>query len=152
MFDKPTEKISAGKRAQLTDDFMIVARIESLILEKGLDDALTRAIAYTKAGADAIMIHSRKKEPDEIFEFCAHFRKNGYKTPIVVVPTSFNSVHEEEFAQHGVNIVIYANQLTRSAFPAMQNTAVSILKNHRSFEVERALMSIGDIITLIDEI
>lgn len=146
------EKISAGKRAQLTDDFMIVARIESLILEKGLDDALNRAIAYTKAGADAIMIHSRKKEPDEIFEFCAHFRKIDTKTPIVVVPTSFNSVHEEEFAQHGVNIVIYANQLTRSAFPAMQNTAVSILKNHRSFEAEKALMPIGDIITLIDEI
>ena len=114
------DKIAAGKRAQLTDDFMIIARIESLILEKGMDDALCRAHAFVGAGADGIMIHSRKKSPDEILEFCDKFREKDEKTPIVVVPSSFNSVTEDELSSHGVNIVIYANQLTRSAFPAMQ--------------------------------
>ena len=111
-------KISAGKNVQLSDDFMIIARIESLILEKGMQDALDRAFAYVKAGADGIMIHSRKKDPAEIFAFCDEFRKSDQTTPIIVVPTSFNTVTEEELAQHGINIVIYANQLTRSAFPA----------------------------------
>lgn len=146
------EKISAGKRVQLTDDFMIIARIESLILEQGMDDALTRAFAYVGAGADGIMIHSRKKDPAEIFEFCDRFRQKDKKTPIVVVPTSFNSVTEEELASHGVNIVIYANQLTRSAFPAMQSTATEILKNHRALEVDSKLMPFKEIITLIDEL
>ena len=145
-------KISEGKKAQLTDDFMIIARIESLILEQGMDDAITRARAYVKAGADGIMIHSRKKDPDEIFEFCNIFRSTDKKTPIVVVPTSFNSVTEEELTAHGVNIVIYANQLTRSAFPAMQSTAIEILKNHRAKEVDSKLMPFKDIITLIDEL
>ena len=130
---------------------MIIARIESLILEKGQEDALKRAFAYVDAGADAIMIHSRKKSPDEIFEFCDRFRKENTDTPIVVVPTSFNSVTEAELAQHGVNIVIYANQLTRSAFPAMQSTAVEILKNHRALEVDAKLMPFKEIITLIDD-
>lgn len=146
------EKISAGKRVQLTDDFMIIARIESLILEQGMDDALTRAFAYVAAGADGIMIHSRKKDPAEIFEFCDKFREKDTKTPIVVVPTSFNSVTEEELSSHGVNIVIYANQLTRSAFPAMQSTATEILKNHRALEVDSKLMPFKEIITLIDEL
>lgn len=145
-------KIAAGKQAQLTDDFMIIARIESLILEKGMEDALTRAFAFVKAGADGIMIHSRKKAPAEIFEFCDKFRKQDKKTPIVVVPTSFNSVTEEELALHGVNIVIYANQLTRSAFPAMQATAEEILKSHRALEVDSKLMPFKEIITLIDEL
>lgn len=145
-------KIAAGKKAQLTDDFMIIARIESLILERGMEDALNRAFAFVKAGADGIMIHSRKKDPSEICEFCDKFRAEDPKTPIVVVPTSFNTITEEELASHGVNIVIYANQLTRSAFPAMQQTAVDILKNHRAKEVDDRLMSIKDIITLIDEI
>ncbi len=145
-------KISAGKAAQLTDDFMIIARIESLILEQGMEDALNRARAYVKAGADGIMIHSRKKDPDEILEFCDKFRKEDTTTPIVVVPSSFNTITEEELSEHGVNIVIYANQLTRSAFPAMQQTAIDILKNHRAKEVDDRLMSIKDIITLIDEI
>lgn len=145
-------KISAGKRVQLTEDFMIIARIESLILERGMEDALTRARAYVKAGADGIMIHSRKKDPAEIFEFCDKFRKEDKETPIVVVPTSFNSVTEEELAGHGVNIVIYANQLTRSAFPAMRNTAEEILKNHRALEADDKLMPFRDIITLIDEL
>ncbi|MBR3058802.1 MAG: phosphoenolpyruvate mutase [Clostridiales bacterium] len=147
-----SEKISAGKKAQLTDDFMIIARIESLILEQGMEDALARARAFVAAGADGIMIHSRRKEPDEILEFCDKFRAEDAKTPIVVVPSSFNTITEEELSQHGVNIVIYANQLTRSAFPAMQKTAEDILKYHRAKEVDDRLMSIKEIITLIDEI
>lgn len=147
-----SEKIAAGKKAQLTDDFMIIARIESLILEQGMEDALERAFAFVKAGADGIMIHSRKKDPAEILEFCDKFRAVDPKTPIVVVPTSFNVITEEELSQHGVNIVIYANQLTRSAFPAMQQTAEDILKYHRAKEVDDRLMSIKNIITLIDEI
>ena len=144
-------KIRAGKNAQRTEEFMIIARIESLILEKGQEDALKRAFAYVDAGADAIMIHSRKKLPDEIFAFCDAFRKEDKSTPIVVVPTSFNSVTEAELATHGVNIVIYANQLTRSAFPAMQSTAIEILKNHRALEVDQKLMPFKEIITLIDD-
>lgn len=146
------EKIKAGKKVQLTDDFMIIARIESLILERGMEDALTRARAYVAAGADGIMIHSRKKEPDEIFEFCDRFRKEDSKTPIVVVPTSYNATTEAELAEHGINLVIYANQLTRSAFPAMQQTAEDILKYHRAKEVDERLLPIKDIITLIDEL
>lgn len=145
-------KISAGKEALRTDDFMIIARIESLILEQGMEDALTRAKAYVEAGADGIMIHSRKKTPDEIVEFCHQFRETDQETPIVVVPTSFSSITEEELAKAGVNIVIYANQLTRSAFPAMQKTAETILRNHRSLEADEALMSFKDIIRLIDEL
>lgn len=145
-------KIAAGKKAQLTDDFMIIARIESLILEHGMDDALERARAFVAAGADGIMIHSRKKSPDEILEFCDKFREENKNTPIVVVPSSFNTITEDELAQHGVNIVIYANQLTRSAFPAMQHTAEEILKYHRAKEVDDSLMPIKQIITLIDEL
>lgn len=145
-------KIAAGKKIQLTDDFMIIARIESLILEQGMDDALERAKAYRDAGADGIMIHSRKKDPSEILEFCDKFRSEDKSTPIVVVPTSFNSITESELASHGVNIVIYANQLTRSAFPAMEQTAIDILKYHRSKEVDSRLMPINKIISLIDEL
>ena len=146
------EKIKAGKQVLRTEDFMIIARIESLILDKGMEDALNRGFAYVKAGADGIMIHSRKKSPDEILEFCRKFREKDGDTPIVAVPTSFNSITEEELAQAGVNIVIYANQLTRSAFPAMQNTAVEILQNHRALEADAKLMPFQDIIRLIDEI
>lgn len=145
-------KISAAKEAQRTDDFMIIARIESLILERGMEDALTRAKAYIEAGADGIMIHSRKKTPEEIIEFCRLFRETDRTTPIVVVPTSYSSITEEELVRAGVNIVIYANQLTRSAFPAMQKTAETILKNHRSLEADEALMPFKDIISLIDEL
>lgn len=144
-------KIRAGKNASLSDDFMIIARIESLILEKGLEDALNRAFAYVSAGADGIMIHSRQKTPAEITEFCKAFREKDKTTPIVAVPTSYNSITEEELAKIGVNVVIYANQLLRAAFPAMENVAKSILKNHRSKEIDSSLMSIKDIITLIDE-
>lgn len=145
------EKIKAGKRAQKTKDFMICARIESLILEQGMDDALKRAFAFTEAGADAIMIHSRKKDPAEIFDFVARFREKNKTTPIVVVPTSFNTVTEQEFKDRGVNIVIYANQLTRTGFPAMQDAARTILENHRAKECDDKCMSIKEIITLIPE-
>lgn len=145
------EKIKAGKKAQKTQDFMICARIESLILEQGMDDALNRAFAFVDAGADAIMIHSRKKEPDEIFEFAKLFRAKDNKTPIVVVPTSFNTVTEDEFKQRGINVVIYANQLTRSGFPAMQKAAETILEHKRAKECDEFCMSIKDIITLIPE-
>ena len=144
-------KIAAGKRAQKTKDFMICARIESLILERGMEDALERAFAFAGAGADAIMIHSRKKDPAEIFEFVEKFRAKDAVTPIVVVPTSFNSVTEDEFKARGVNVVIYANQLTRSGFPAMQNAARMILQNHRAKECDELCMPIKEIITLIPE-
>ena len=144
-------KIAAGKDAQRTKEFMIIARIESLILEKGLDDAMERARAYVKAGADGIMIHSRRKEPNEIFAFCEMFRKEYKDVPLVVVPTSFNQVTEKELVKHGVNIVIYANQLMRSAFPAMEKTAKSILMNHRALEVDKELMPVKEIISLIDD-
>jgi len=150
--DEFSAKIAAGKKAQLTDDFLIIARIESLILEKGMKDALERARAFVRAGADGIMIHSRKKDPAEIVAFCDQFRAEDKTTPIVVVPSSFNVITEEELAQHGVNIVIYANQLTRSAFPAMQKTAEDILRYHRAKEVDDRLMPIKQIITLIDEL
>ncbi|MCM1256275.1 MAG: phosphoenolpyruvate mutase [Roseburia sp.] len=145
-------KIAAGKNAQLTEDFMIIARIESLILERGMEDALKRARAFRDAGADGIMIHSRKREPDEVLAFCDRFREEDKVTPIVVVPTSFNSITEDELSKHGVNIVIYANQLTRSAFPAMEQTAKDILRYHRAKEVDERLMPIKDIISLIDEL
>lgn len=146
------EKIAAGKKAQLTDDFMIIARVESLILEKGMDDALKRARTYVAAGADGIMIHSRRKEPDEIVEFCDKFRDGDKDTPLVVVPSSFNTVTEEELVRHGVSIVIYANQLTRAAYPAMRQTAETILRCHRAKEADEGLLPIKEIITLIDEI
>lgn len=117
-----------------------------------MEDALERAAAFTEAGADGIMIHSRKKDPAEILAFCDRFRASDKATPIVVVPTSFNAITEEELAAHGVNIVIYANQLTRSAFPAMQRTAEDILRCHRAKEVDDRLMPIKEIITLIDEL
>lgn len=144
------EKIKAGKNAQRTEEFMIIARIESLILEMGMKDALERARAYVNAGADGIMIHSRKKNPTEIFEFCDLFRNTDRETPIVVVPTTYSETYESELVEHGVNVVIYANQLTRSAFPAMENVAKKILKNHRAKEAEEQLISINQILTLID--
>ena len=147
-----SEKIRMGKKAQLSDDFMIIARIESLILEKGMEDALNRARAFVDAGADGIMIHSRKKDPGEILTFCDRFRETDRTTPLVVVPSSFNSVTEDELASHGVNICIYANQLLRAAFPAMENAAKSILIHHRAQEIDSELMPIKQIITLIDEL
>ncbi|MBO4636647.1 MAG: phosphoenolpyruvate mutase [Clostridiales bacterium] len=145
-------KISAGKAVQRSDDFMIIARCESLILEKGIEDALARCRAYVEAGADGIMIHSRKKDPKEIFDFCDEFRKTDKTTPIVVVPTAFNEVTTEELASHGINIIIYANQLLRAAYPAMTRVAESILRNHRSAEIEDDIIPFKDIIRIIDEL
>lgn len=147
-----SEKIRAGKKVQLTDDFMIIARIESLILEKGIEDAITRADAYVKAGADGIMIHSRRTDPKEVFEFCDRFRMDYPRVPLVVVPSSYCSVTEEELAGHGVNVVIYANQLIRSAYPAMEQTARDILKYHRALEAGSRLMPIQQILELIEEL
>ncbi len=146
-----SEKIAAAKAAQKTKEFMVISRIESLILEQGMEDALTRARAYVAAGSDGIMIHSRRKDPEEIFTFCETFRRTDPKTPLVVVPTAFNRVTEREFHQRGVNIVIYANHLIRSAFPAMQRTAETILQNGRCLEADPLCMSIKDIITLIPD-
>jgi phosphoenolpyruvate phosphomutase len=142
-------KIKAGKKAQTTDDFMVIARIESLILDKGVSDAMARAKAYLEAGADAIMIHSRSKNPEEIFEFCRRYSELPNKRPLVAVPSSYNSVTEEELCRHGVRIVIYANHLLRSAYPAMLSTARSILENGRSLECDAQLLPINDILELI---
>ncbi len=142
-------KIAMGKKAQITKDFMIIARVESLILKKGIDDALHRAEVYAKSGADGIMIHSKEKDPAEIFEFCKKFRAIEPHLPLVAVPSTYNSVYEHELADSGVNIVIYANQLLRSAYPAMLQTATEILKNGRSFESDSAMMPISEILTLI---
>ncbi len=142
-------KIASGKEAQKTKDFMIIARCESLILEQGLEDAITRCHAYVKAGADGVMIHSKSKTPDEVYAFCEAFRRDDPKTPIIVVPTTYNGATEAELAAHGVNIVIHANHLIRSAFPAMQATARSILENGRSREADQLCMSIKEILTLL---
>ncbi|MDR2509189.1 MAG: phosphoenolpyruvate mutase [Spirochaetaceae bacterium] len=144
------EKITAGKKAAFTDAFMIIARIESLILDKGINDALDRAQAYINAGADGIMIHSASNSFDEVKEFIGHYNGFDNRKPLVVVPSSFPSIYEEELAKQKVNVVIYANQLLRSAYPAMFNTAVSILKHHRAKEAsDMYCMSIKDIINLI---
>ena len=143
------DKIKKGKAAQLSDDFMIIARIESLILEAGMEDALTRASAYIGAGADAIMIHSRHKDPAEIIEFMQRFRATDKTTPVVVVPSSFNSVTVEEFVDMGVNVVITANHMLRASYPAMLKVAESILHNGRSLEAEDDCMSINEILEFI---
>ncbi len=143
------QKITAGKNAQKSKDFMIIARCESLILGMGQEDALKRCHAYVKAGADGIMIHSVQKNPDEIFAFCQAFRRDDPKTPIVVVPTTYNTTTEDELAAHGINMVIHANHLIRSAFPAMQKTAQTILEHGRSYEVNDMCMSIKEILGLL---
>ena len=143
-------KIASGKVNQITKNFMIIARIESLILEKGMDDAITRAKAYLSAGADGIMIHSRKKTFDEIKEFAKHYSAIPNKKPLVVVPSSYSHITEKELVENGINIVIYANQMLRAAYPAMVNVAKSILTHHRAKEAdEQYCMSIKDIINLI---
>ena len=142
-------KISTGKKAQVTNDFMIIARIESLILKQGLDDAVKRAKAYIEAGADGIMIHSKEKTPDEIIEFCDIFTTFNKKVPLIVVPSTYDTIKEDELISHGVNIVIYANQLLRSAYPAMLNTAKNILTHARAYESRDNMMPIKEILTLI---
>ncbi|MFC0875918.1 phosphoenolpyruvate mutase [Saccharicrinis sp. FJH2] len=142
-------KIGSGKRAQVTDDFMIIARVESLILGKTVADALLRAKAYTDAGADGIMIHSKDKTGDDIKEFCLAFRKENNSTPIVVVPSTYNHRKEQEFQEWGANIVIYANHMLRASYPAMVKVAESILLNRRSYEADDLCMPIKDILELI---
>lgn len=143
-------KIRAGKNAQITDDFMIIARIESLIAGKSVEEAIERAIAYVEAGADGIMIHSKNTDGMDIMNFCKQFRAINDKTPIVVVPTTYNQITEQELANWGVNIVIYANHMLRSAYPAMVNCAKSILEHERCKEAsEEYCMPIKEILTLI---
>ena len=147
-----SQKIYEGKQSQVTDDFMIIARVESLILQKGMDDALQRAEAYIDAGADGIMIHSNKKDGKEIVEFCKNFQKFKMKVPLVVVPSTYAHMTESELHDIGVNVIIYANHLLRSAYPAMIEAAQSILENSRSKEAtDKYCMSIKNIITLIPE-
>lgn len=143
------DKINAGKKCQVTKDFMIIARIESLILNAGMKDALKRSKAYLEAGADAIMIHSRKKSPKEIFEFCEKFNSFKSNAPLMVVPSSFNSVKEEEWEKRGVQIVCYANHMLRSAYPSMLEVARSILMHGRSKESDNNCMPIKEILELI---
>ena len=142
-------KIKAGKNSQITDDFMIISRIESLIAGKSVEDALERAFAYVKAGTDGIMIHSKDKSGNDIKEFCQQFRAKEKNIPIVVVPTTYNHITEDEFCAWGVNIVIYANHMLRSAYPAMLNAAKSILTHQRSLEADPYCMPIKEILELI---
>lgn len=142
-------RLDAGKKAQVSDEFMIIARIESLVLGQPLEDALRRAEAYIAAGADGIMIHSAQRTPDEILEFCARYDALPRRQPLIVVPTTYNSVTEEELKAAGANVVIYANHLLRAAYPAMVATAESILRHGRSLEADDHLMPIKDILRLI---
>jgi phosphoenolpyruvate phosphomutase len=146
-----SHKISCGKHTQVTDDFMIIARIESLILKAGMDDALNRARAYIAAGANGIMIHSKEPTADEIMTFCREYAKFDNRVPLVAVPSTYSRTTEDELAAAGVNIVIYANQLLRSAYPAMVQVARSILHHGRAAEAEELCMPIKDIISLIPE-
>lgn len=142
-------KIQAGKKAQVTSEFMIIARIESLILEQGEEDALKRAKAYIEAGADGILIHSKSKVFDEVKSFCAKFRAVDKDTPIFVVPSTYNHVTEEDLIEAKINVVIYANHLLRSAYPAMVKVAEQILKDKSSKNTNDDCMPIKEIITLI---
>lgn len=144
-------RLRAGKAAKITDDFMVIARIESLILGKGVQDALVRAEAYLAAGADGIMIHSREKSPDEVFEFAEGYAKFDTTAPLVAVPSSYHTVTEEELAERGFNIVIYANHLLRAAYPQMALTARTILEHGRTTEAEPLLASIKDALAIIPE-
>ncbi len=142
-------KIRVGKEAQVTSDFMIIARCESIIAGKPIDDALERCFAYVDAGADGIMIHSKDKSGEDIKEFCLRFRERHPYVPIVVVPTTYNHIREEELSEWGVNVVIYANHMLRAAYPAMVKVAQSILENHRSSDANDLCMPIKEILELI---
>lgn len=144
-------RLTMGKQAQITEDFMVIARIESLILEQGMDDALTRAEAYIDAGADALMIHSRRKEPDEVFAFCDAAARFSKRVPIVAVPTSYNHVTEAELADRGVSVVIYANHMLRAAYPSMRKVAETILTHGRSLEADADLSPISEALAIIPE-
>ena len=143
------DKIRVARAARVSDDFMVFARIESLILEKGVKDALKRAQSYVSSGVDGIMIHSRKKETAEVFEFASIFRSEFKYVPLACAPTSYNAVTEVELSAHGFNIVIYANQMLRAAYPAMYRVAHEILRCGRSAEIEEQLMGIREILNLV---
>ena len=148
-----SQKIHEGKRSQVTEDFMIIARVESLILQKGMKDALKRAAAYISAGADGIMIHSKEKDGKEIIEFCENFQNFEMKVPLIVVPSTYSHMTESELQDLGISVIIYANHLLRSAYPSMINAAKSILQNSRSKEAsDKYCMSIKDVISLIPEV
>ncbi len=146
LFAKKIKKICSTRQS---NDFMVIARIESFILEKGLNDAIKRAEIYSKAGADAILIHSKEKNTKEIFSFAKKFKKNKYFIPLVSVPSTYSKVYEKDLIKNGFKLVIYANQLLRAAYPAMQNTAKTILKNSRAFEADKKIIPIKEIISLI---
>jgi phosphoenolpyruvate phosphomutase / 2-hydroxyethylphosphonate cytidylyltransferase len=143
------EKISTGKKAQVTKEFMIIARLESLIAGYPVEHALERALAYVKAGADGVMIHSKEKSGDDIKEFCRLFREAYKEIPIVLVPTTYNQFTEKELCGWGANVIIYANHLLRASYPAMLKAATSILENERSKEADSLCMSIKQILELI---
>ena len=145
------QKIAKAKDTKISDDFLIIARIESFILGKSLSDALKRAEAYSKAGADAILIHSKEKNPSQIFSFAKKFTKSKFFKPMVAVPSSYSKTYERDFIKNGFKIVIYANHLMRAAYPAMLNAAKSILFNNRSFNIENKISPIKDIINLIKQ-
>ena len=144
-----SRKISVIKNIKNSNDFLLAARIESFILGKGLNDALNRAVAYSKAGADLIMIHSKSSKPDEIFSFSKIFSKNKFTKPIIAIPSTYSKTHENELIKHGIKVIIYANHMMRSSYPAMLKTAKSILTNRRSFESEKNIASVKDMIELI---
>ena len=141
--------IRIGRAARVSDDFMVIARIESLVLDKGMPDAVLRARAYVNAGVDGVMIHSRRSDPAEVFEFARLFRHEYPAVPLICVPTSYNAVTEDELEAQGFNVVIYANHLLRAAYPAMHHAAHEILRCGRSAEADARLMSIGDILNVI---
>ncbi|MDC3028668.1 phosphoenolpyruvate mutase [Candidatus Pelagibacter sp.] len=143
-----SKKIKKAKNSTVSDDFFIIARIESFILGKGLNDALKRAEAYSKAGADAILIHSKEKAPNEIFSFSKKFLKSKFVKPLVCVPSSYSKTYEKDLIKNGFKIVIYANHLLRASYPAMQNIAYSILKNKRSYDIEGKIIKIKEILNL----
>ena len=144
-------RINIGKQAQITDDFMIIARLESLILEQGMEDTVERAQAYIEAGADGLMIHSRRKEPDEIFEFCERASNFSTRVPIVAVPSSYNAVSEQQLIDHGISVVIYANHMLRAAYPSMVTVARSVLEHGRSLEADQHLAPIKEALQIIPE-
>lgn len=144
-----SKKIKKAKNATISDDFFIIARIESYILGKSLNDALKRAEAYSKAGADAILIHSKEDNPAQIFEFAKKFVKSKYFKPMVAVPSSYSKTYEKDLIKNGFKIIIYANHLMRASYPAMLNAAKSILINKRSFELEKKIIPIKEIINLV---
>ena len=146
IFAKKIKKICSSRQAA---DFMVIARIESFIVGKGLGDALKRAEIYSKAGADAILIHSKEKTPSEIFSFAKEFKKSKKFIPLVSVPSTYSKVYEKDLIKNGFKLVIYANQLLRAAYPAMENAAKTILQKSRAFEIDKKIIPIKEIINLI---